>query len=129
MDQFGDFLTKLLIAVITAAVPTLTVMLVTFLFTKFKSEYAKLKVSDQQLLEAVARMAVAAAEQSGFAKLIADTGAEKKAWALQFAQDMLAQYKIKIDVKAVDAALEAAIAAGWHRRNEPMAAIEVKEAA
>lgn len=66
---------------------------------------SKLNVEQLNLLGQIARIAVYAAEQLFGAKM----GEDKKAFALKYAKDLLAKYKLTFNEEAVDAAIEAQV--------------------
>lgn len=77
------------------------------IFTAFGLPYVRSKVSTEQLstLKQVANIAVYAAEQLFGAKM----GKDKKAYALEYAQKLLAKFNLSFDEEAVDAAIEAQV--------------------
>lgn len=66
---------------------------------------SKLSVEQLATLKQVVNIAVYAAEQLFGAKM----GKDKKAFALEYARNLLAKYNLKFDVEVVDAAIEAQV--------------------
>lgn len=97
--EFGQFVVNMLVALVTILVPLIG--------TAVRS-LVKNNANNTQFLTLIeiARTAVLAAEQAGLAGLIVD----KKEAAVSYAQAMLADRGMSIDVSALDAAIEAAVA-------------------
>ena len=105
MIDWGNILEKVLVAVI----PVLVALVAGWL----KIKWEQFKNGQNQdamwaLTEAV-RIAVAAAEQSGLAKLISDTAESKKAFAIDFAERWLARAGIDMDLDLIVDAIEAEV--------------------
>lgn len=97
--EFGQFVTNTLIMVALAVIP-LVGNAVRGFFNANKDNATVQTVLD------IARMAVLAAEQLGITGAIDD----KKSYAITVAERMLAERGIKVDLDALDAAIEAAVA-------------------
>lgn len=97
--EFGQFVVNILITLVTIFVPLIGAA-VRNLVTANKDD------KRFQTLMAVASMAVMAAEQAGLAGLVSD----KKAAAIDFAEALLADRGMTVDLNALDAAIEAAVA-------------------
>ncbi len=105
---------KILETVIMVLIPVLIPALVAYLVALTKKAWAQAKEAKPDLmwaLEEAARFAVQAAEQSQLSGLVSD----KKAYALQIAEDYLASKNIKIDLHLIDAAVESAV---WAELNK-----------
>jgi len=102
--EFGQFVVNLLISFVAILVPLIGTAV---------RGFVKSNQSNAQflLVMEVARMAVLAAEQAGLAGVISD----KKASAMAAAQTMLADRGLNVDLSALDAAIEAAVAAELKR--------------
>lgn len=77
------------------------------LITSFGIPFLRSKLSVEQIetLKSIVRIAVYAAEQLFGAKM----GADKKAFALEYAKKLLAKLHLTFDEAAVDAAIEAQV--------------------
>ena len=97
--EFGAFVSNMLITLVAFLVP---------LIGGAVRGFIKSKASDTQFqtLMAIAKTAVLAAEQAGLAGVVGD----KKASALKAAQAMLKDRGLSVDIVALDAAIEAAVA-------------------
>lgn len=109
------FINIFLSAVLVVIVPPIAYRLFKWLQAREKDVEASLSASQLDTLRYVADLAVKAAQQSGLADLIANTGEEKKAWAITFAQTLLNELGLP-EVSAVTLAglIEAGINAGVH---------------
>ncbi|RPJ03162.1 MAG: hypothetical protein EHM39_00035 [Chloroflexi bacterium] len=100
--QFGAFLQLFLSGVAIPALILLTSAGAKWLAAKAQEAKAGLPNELVYTLQHVAQMAVAAAEQSGLAGHIADTAEEKKAWAMQWAENLLKQqFGLVLDLDAL----------------------------
>ena len=102
--EFGQFIANVLLALVALVVPLVGNAVRGFINSKKDDTRFKTIVS-------IAKTAVLAAEQMGLGGLIED----KKAAAIQMAQTMLNDRGIQVDVSALDAAIEAAVAAELNR--------------
>lgn len=95
---------------ITAALLTVASGYVVFLLQRWQA-YLKTKLNREELyfLEMLSSAAVTAAEQSGLAKLIANEGKAKKAYALKALSSSLQKYGLKVSAEQLDALLEEAV--------------------
>lgn len=131
-DSLSQFVQLLLYTVAVPALVTLSSAGIRWLKAKALEAKAKLPGELIYTLETVAKMAVAAAEQSGLADLIANDGKAKKAWAMRYAENMLRQqYGLILDldslgdawwqgvVHSLDGAIEAGVQAQNVNRNVP----------
>jgi hypothetical protein len=105
---------KILETVILVLVPILIPALVAYLLAQARKAWAQAKEAQPDLtyyLEQAASFAVAAAEQLKLAGIIND----KKAYALQIAEEYLVAKDVTIDLHLIDAAIEAAV---WQELNQ-----------
>jgi len=102
--EFGQFVVNMLITLVTIVVPLIGAAVRGFVKSREND-------TQFQMVMGIARMAVLAAEQAGLAGLVTD----KKAAAINAAQAMLADRGLTIDLMALDAAIEAAVAAELNR--------------
>lgn len=102
--EFGQFIVNMLVALVTILVP---------LIGSAARSLVKSNANNTQFqtLMSIARTAVLAAEQAGLAGLIVD----KKEAAVSYAQAMLTDRGMSIDISALDAAIEAAVAQELNR--------------
>ena len=124
--MLSEFVTLLLTAVITAAVPVITALAVKWLNAKAQELQAQIPAEALMYAEMVARVVVAAAEQSGLSGAIANESAAKKEWAMERGEELLRQYlALDLDLnklgddfyQAVLAGLDAAVEAEVASRN------------
>lgn len=101
--EFGQFVVNVLLALVAVLVPLIGTAVRGFV----NSQKAN---TNFQTLANIARMAVLAAEQAGLAGVVTD----KKASAIAAAQAMLADRGLKVDLTALDAAIEAAVASEFN---------------
>jgi hypothetical protein len=104
MDFLYEFLQKFLLA----AVPVIVPFVVAWLIAKTRESwmtFAKEKPEIAYAVQEAARMAVSAAEQSNLAGYIID----KKLYALDAAAGWLEAQNIKVDIKVIESAIEAAV--------------------
>jgi hypothetical protein len=97
--EFGALVSNLVIALIGITIP-----FVANAIRGFVNAHAK--DTRFQLLLDIARTAVMAAEQAGLNGLVED----KKEYALNLVQNMLKEKGLQVDVSAIDAAIESAVA-------------------
>lgn len=101
MKAFSDFL-AIVLPVLVSAVAAVAVNYFRLLEQRIKNEKPDL----YKVLDILVKQGVSAAEQLGLNGEIAD----KKAYAIKYVQDMLAQYGLKgIDVSVIEAKIEAAV--------------------
>lgn len=115
--EFGQFVTNTLIMLALAVIPLIG-NAVRNLLNANKDNAALQTILD------VARMAVLAAEQLGLTGVIDD----KKSYAITVAERMLAERGIKVDIDALDAAIEAAVAEELNRPAIDTVAIQKADA-
>jgi hypothetical protein len=125
-DSLSQFLQLLLSSVAVPAAVALTLALFRWLKAKALEARSRLPGELVYTIEAVAKMAVAAAEQSGLAGHIAAEGKAKKQWAMAYAENVLRQqFGLVLDLDAlgnewwngVIIALNGAIEAGVREQN------------
>lgn len=111
-----DFISKLLQDLLLAILVPLAGFGVNLLISWGKQKKAELSVTQQALVDSAVKIAVFAAEQvyQGV------SGAEKKAYALQIAEDYLKKHNVTIDLDALDAAIEAAVFSELNKWKEPV---------
>ena len=102
--EFGQFVVNMLIALVTVLVPLIGTAVRTFLASKSNDQ-------NFQTILSVVRTAVLAAEQAG----LVDKAIDKKGVAISFAQQMLADRGLTVDLAALSAAIEAAVAEELNR--------------
>lgn len=124
------FLQLFLSAVAIPALSALAVAGVKLLMAKALEAKAQLPAELVYTIQHVAQIAVAAAEQSGLAGHILNAGEEKKAWAMQYAENLLKQqFGLVLDLDklgdqwwaGVKDALDGAIEADVGGRNKAFA--------
>lgn len=97
--EFGQFMANLIMALIAVAIPVIGAAV--------RNLLARMKGSKEfETAYQLINMAVLAAEQAGMSGAIEN----KKDYALAVAQDLLNDRGIKMDLSAIDAAVEAAVA-------------------
>jgi hypothetical protein len=95
-------------SIILALAPVVAGLVTAWLIAKVKTAWGEASARMGRFsytLTDAASMAVQAAEQAFNAKIIQD----KKAYAIQVAQDYLAEYGIKVNLATIEAAIEAAV--------------------
>lgn len=105
-------LTATLQTLLLWTLPPLAVALVTWAVKSAAGAYAEWKLAQPDkagILEQAAAMVVKAAEQNGLTGKLAELGQSKKEWAIEQLENVLAGYGVKLDVHALDAAIEAAV--------------------
>lgn len=108
-EQFQNFLNILIQVFLTAALPVLVTWGVSSVIKSISTAKSIAGDTRWYALTSVARLVVQAAHQSGLSDLIENTGAAKKEWAIQMAQELLAQRGLaSIDVSAIATAIESA---------------------
>ena len=106
--EFSDVLFKFIEQFILALIPLLVPLLGAWLLPKAINAWKELKLKsgiDPALIDAIAKMAVQAAEQAGLNGWAED----KKAWAIDKAVEFLKSKGIKIDLAILDTAIESAV--------------------
>jgi len=88
-ETLSKFVELLLQSVITLAVPVITALLVAWLRAKVQESKGQLPGEVRWAIEAVAALVVEAAEQSGLKDEILKEGSAKKAWAMQYGEELL----------------------------------------
>lgn len=117
MDPILDFVSVFAEGVLLAIAPVLASMVAAWLIAQVKTAWAKAREAAGEwvwVLDAIADKAVQAAEQANMAGLIQD----KKAYALDLAQQFLSEQGYKIDVSLIDAAIEAAVLEQFNKGRE-----------
>lgn len=112
-ETLSKFVELLLQSVITIAVPVLTALIVSFVRAKIKQVDAFLPEQVRWAIEAVAQTVVEAAEQSGLKDELLKEGANKKAWAMQYGEELLReQLGLFLDLDKLGASFWDAILSG-----------------
>lgn len=105
------FFTSLVQAILLAILPVFAGMIVRWVMVTIETERVKLDSKTLDNLTWLTGVAVKAAEQSKAAGYIAD----KKAYALEFCQAWLDNHNMKLDVKTLEGAIEAAVLSEFNR--------------
>lgn len=113
------FLTELLKLVLSAVATIITAAVVPWVITKLKSLQSGIGETTWNAILDTAKIAVQAAEQSGLAGLIVNAGQEKKRYAIEAMQNLLAARGIHLDVGAIESAIEAAVLTQLNSGTEP----------
>ena len=105
---------ELLNTLLVTLLPVLATALVGFLVRWINAQTAKIQAqigeTNWRTINSFIELSVMAAEQSGLAGLIKNEGTAKKEFVLKLVQDFLNEKGFEeIDVKRVDAAIEAAV--------------------
>jgi hypothetical protein len=119
MEVLWDFVQAFLVAL----APILATALVSLLIAFVKSKWAAFKLGNPDeayIISQVVDIAIKAAEEAQLAGLIT----EKKQYALSVAQEWLTGKGIKIDISALEAAIEAAV---WDEFNADKPAKEFRQ--
>ena len=106
--MWNEFLSKVVEGVLLAFAPVLASLITSWLVAKVRTIWAEFKVSQTVpsfMLEEIARIVVLAAEQMKLAELIEN----KKDYAVQTAAEWLEAQGYKINLAAIEAAIEAAV--------------------
>ena len=106
--DWNEVLSSVLQAVLLVALPPMAVAVYKWISAQAEKLLAEAREWNPTVMDVVcqaARFAVAAAEQAGIGELIED----KKSYALEVAQLWLKEKGIVVDLKLVDAAIEAAV--------------------
>ena len=106
--EFSDVIWKFVEQFILALIPLIVPLLGAWLLPKAINAWKELKLKsgiDPALIDAIAKMAVQAAEQAGLNGWAED----KKAWAIDKAVEFLKSKGIKIDLAILDTAIESAV--------------------
>lgn len=90
-ETISAFIELLLQATILVVVPALATIFAKWLLVKVDATKASIPSEVLWTIEAVAKMVVEAAEQSGLKDELLAEGADKKAWAMQYGEDLLRQ--------------------------------------
>lgn len=111
---------SLLQPVLNFVVPILAVALLVALSTLALNAWTKFKLARPDIAKAIedaAAMAVKAAEQSGIGGIILNEAKAKKELALDIAQRYLDAKGIKVDIRLLEAAIEAAVWSEFNKDN------------
>lgn len=120
MDQsISAFITLLAGAFITAAIPVLTVALYKYFAGRVAWLKHSLTTEQYTQFQDIVEMVVGAAEQSGLAHLIENTGEAKKEYALNALQAIVNARGLNIPVAQIEAEIEAAIHLGLQQSLTP----------
>ena len=117
----NEFLSAFVSNLLMAFAPVLAAALAAWIIAEVKLAWAQFKAAKPDIadqLEWAARTAVMAAEQAQAGKL----AEEKKAYALEVAQQWLAMKGLNVDLTAIDAAIEAAVYDEINRNKLPASA-------
>lgn len=104
-QQVWDFINQFLLGALGILAPIVLGMLAAWLKAKMDQVKAGMKSEDLYLLQALASVAVKAAEQAKLAELIED----KKAFAVDYVAKYAESQGLKFDVHAIAGAIEAAV--------------------
>lgn len=104
-NSLEQALVNALTLIITACVPILVAFVVAWLKSLYNQEVAKLSLSQRNALDWAVHIAVSSAEQAGINEMVSD----KKAYAIQVVQNLLASRGVKMDLESIDQAIEAAV--------------------
>lgn len=109
MEIASDLIQQVSLLLIQALVPVAVGFLIVWL--KRQTALVQSKLTDQQwkLLNSVVDSAVQVAEQSGLAGYIANEAQEKKAYAVNYAKKVLAEYGLTVDLDILYDAIESAV--------------------
>ena len=111
--EFQMFIQIVLLELVKAIVPVVVSAIVGFVVLKIQDVLKKLDTRTLQQLDWIVELAVKAAEQSGLNGAIANTAAEKRAYAIMVVTEFLHAHKLDyIDLNVIEAAIEAAILKG-----------------
>lgn len=113
--EFSDVLWKFVESFVVALVPILVPLLAAWILPKvigaWKGLKSKLDSDAIYLIESIAGMAVKAAEQAKLSGFITD----KKTYAMEFVESWLKARGVKLDLKLIDSAIEAAVLDEFNR--------------
>ena len=112
-----EFLSNVVESVLLAFAPVLAGLIASWLIAKVKTIWAEFKASQaipSYVLEEIARIVVLAAEQMKLAELIEN----KKDYAIQTAAEWLEAQGYKINLSAIEAAIEAAVMTEFNKPAE-----------
>lgn len=105
MDSLRQPLIDFATLILTVCGPILVAFLAAWLKAKYSEAVAGMTNEQRAYFSWAVSVAVQAAEQSGLAGKITD----KKAFAISAVENLLAQRGIKMDLQAIDDAIEAAV--------------------
>jgi hypothetical protein len=105
MADVVAFFWKMLEIVLEAALPILAVAAATWIAQKIRELGKSIDANTMASIEWAVKLAVTAAEQAGVSGLVAD----KKVYAIKFAQDYLDKQKIGVNVSVLEGLIEAAV--------------------
>lgn len=112
-ETLSAFLQILLQSVVAVAVPVLTAMVVSYVRAKMAEIKGQVPAEVLATIDLVADMVVAAAEQSGLKDEIMAQGENKKAWAMQYGEELLReQLGLFLDLDKLGASFWDAILSG-----------------
>lgn len=114
MNEYGDLVTKLLVTIVTVALPILLVWLKQYIDQKRDQLKGEVGQAQWAQIEMMVRLFCEAAEQTGLWDAALQTGEQKKAWVLTQMDGWLKGQGLPVDVNAVSAAVESVIL-GWNR--------------
>jgi hypothetical protein len=106
-----EYISKLLQNLLLAILPILAAQGVAILIAVYKSKRAEMTERQQWILDNAVRVAVVAAEQL----YKAGNGDEKKAYALQVAENWIAEKGLTVDLHLLEAQIEAAVFEQFNR--------------
>ena len=118
-EQFADFLTLMIQAVIAAALPILLAFVVGWLNSKRRLAEHRLTADQKTLITWTLRTIVMAAEQSGLSGELKRLGVDKKQYAIAEASSWLASVGLPVNLASISAQIEAIVlefnARGWDK--------------
>lgn len=119
MNELSMFIEILIKGAIGIAIPALVVMVVLYGNQLWAHLRAAIGEKRFAALQEAVRFGVQAAEQAGLAGLILKEGEAKKEYAIEAIQNFLKAKGFSVNVGAIAAAIEVAIAQGWQKANLP----------
>lgn len=128
VSELQEAVVSFLVVVLTISLSALTTVVIAYVRTKLEELKARLGDNLFYQLVNLARIAVAAAEQSGLKGHIENLAAEKKAFAVAAVQDWLNQRGLSgVSAEAISLAIEAALREGAHRGGAVLAVSSVAQ--
>jgi hypothetical protein len=109
MDALTDFLSPIVQGLLTLAIPILVAVAVPWLLGKAKEIKQNMSAEQAAMFEQGVQIAVRAAEQAGISGQIANTGRQKKEYAINAAQNYLNRLGLKVNVDELATLLESEV--------------------
>lgn len=124
LDILKEYGFTLLQLMLEAVLPVLAVFIIQWVRAQIQIAMDKLNDNQRAILNEAARIAVLAAEQMNLAGKVAD----KKAFAVDFAQKYLDEHGIIISLGTIEGAIEAAVMSEFNQQPELLTStLEVTE--